>query len=399
MVRIAVIGGGLVGLGTALALRRRDPRCDVVVLEKEAGFGRHQSTHNSGVLHAGIYYKPGSAKARLAVRGIREMTAFCAEHGVRHEIVGKLVVAVSDDELPRLQALWERGNANGLRGLRMLSAAQAAEIEPHVRCVRAIHVPEEGIVDYAGVVNALVEQLIRVGVALHPLSGVMALRAEGRGWAIDTTSGAYHADFIVNCAGLHCDRVAEMAGERPEVRIVPFRGEYFVLRPEKEYLVHNLIYPVPDPRFPFLGVHFTRMIKGGIECGPNAVLATAREGYTRYRFSARDMWDEFTFPGVWRFVARYPRMTMYEVARSLRKSLFARSLQRMIPDVRESDLTPGGSGVRAQAMRPDGTTVEDFLYVKRANALHLLNAPSPGATASLAIGDEIAGTAIELMKR
>lgn len=392
------MGGGLVGLGTALAMLRRTPRLQLTVLEKESGFGLHQSTHNSGVLHAGLYYKPGSAKARLATAGIRSMTAFCAKHSIPHEIVGKLVVAVTPDELPRLQTLFDRGTANGLKGLCMLSSAEALEIEPHVRCLQAVHVPEEGIVDYAAVVTALCAEITALGGELRASSGLSALERRNDGWAITAGDSILRADFLVNCAGLHSDRVAALAGEPRVCRIVPFRGEYFVLRPERQHLVRNLVYPVPNPAFPFLGVHFTRMIHGGIECGPNAVLATAREGYRLTQFSLRDVTDAVAFSGLWRFIFRHPGTTAYEVARSVSRTLFARSLQRLVPEIKRSDLLPGGAGVRAQAMRADGTTVEDFLFQERADALHVLNAPSPGATASIAIGEEVASKAFSILR-
>lgn len=396
---VVVIGGGLIGLGTAYALLKREPGLSLTVVEKETEFGQHQSTHNSGVLHAGLYYKPGSAKARLAVNGIRSMTAFCQTHDIRHEIVGKLVVAVETNEIPRLEILHERGIANGLKGVRLIESAEAKEIEPHVRCVKAVHVPEEGIADYAAVVVALCREIMTLGGQLRAGAGVTALEQRADGWVVSAGEATLHADFVVNCAGLQSDRVAALAGEQRECRIVPFRGEYFLLRPEKSYLVRNLIYPVPDPTFPFLGVHFTRMIRGGIECGPNAVLALSREGYRRSAFVARDAADALGFRGLWRFMAKYPRITAYEVARSLSRSLFAKSLQRLVPEVEASDLLPGGAGVRAQAMRADGTNVEDFLFLERRDALHVLNAPSPGATASLAIGDEIAAKAVMLMSQ
>lgn len=395
--RVLIIGGGLVGLGTAFALLQRAPHLHVTVLDKESGFGRHQSTHNSGVLHAGLYYQPGSAKARLAVAGIRSMTAFCARHDIPHEITGKLVVAVTAEELPRLQTLLERGMANGLQGLRLLSAAEALEIEPHVRCLQAVHVPEEGIVDFAAVVAALGDEITALGGELGASAGVTSLARCSDGWVVTAGEATLEADFVVNCAGLQSDRVATMAGEVPPCRIVPFRGEYFELRESRRHLVRHLIYPVPDPAFPFLGVHFTRMIGGGIECGPNAVLATAREGYRRSQFSLRDMADAATFPGLWRFVAGHPRMTVFEVARSFSRKLFARSLQRLVPEITAADLIPGNAGVRAQAMRPDGTMVADFLFLERRDALHVLNAPSPAATASLTIGEEVAARVIALL--
>ena len=323
------------------------PSAEITLLEKESEVGKHQTGHNSGVLHCGLYYKPGSVKARLAVQGIRQMVAFCQENGVPHEICGKLVVAVDDIEVGRLRALQERGAANGLEGLRWLGREEMREIEPHVGGVAALRVPQEGIVDYA-------------------------------------------ADYLINCARLYCDRVAELAGERRDMRILPFRGEYYKIRADRQSLVRNLIYPVPDPAFPFLGVHFTRLIHGGIEAGPNAVLATAREGYRKSDFNAADLADALTYGGFWRFLRRYPSMCWYELRRSFSRALFCRSLQRLVPEIQPDDLAAGGSGVRAQAIAPEGDLVQDFRFIERANALHVLNAPSPAATASLAIGAEIA---------
>jgi len=383
----AVVGGGIVGLAVALRLTRAFPGAPVVVLEKEKGVGRHQSGHNSGVLHAGLYYKPGSLKAKLAVDGIRQMAAFCREHGIAHEICGKLVVATSGVEMARLRDLQERGTANGLAGLRWLVGAEMREIEPNVAGLAALHVPEEGIVDYAAVCAAMGAQIQAAGGRVVTGAEVRRLVREGFAWRIETTAGEFDASFLFNCAGLQCDRVLQMAGEIRTARIVPFRGEYYLLNAEGAGLVRNLIYPVPDPKFPFLGVHFTRMIHGGVEAGPNAVLATAREGYTWKAFSARDVRDVFTYPGFWRFLRRYPSMAWYEVRRSLSKRLFCQSLQRLVPGVQLRHLAPGGAGVRAQALAPDGTPLQDFDFLLRGNALHLINAPSPGATASLAIAD------------
>ena len=388
--KILVIGGGLVGLGTARALRARFPDAQLTVVDKEPQFGAHQSTHNSGVMHCGLYYKPGSARARLARRGIDLMRAFCASHGVAHETCGKLVVAATHDEVDRLRALFERGSANGLQGLRWLSADEARAIEPHVNVVAAVHVPEEGIADYRGVVDALVADLANDGVAMHAGAGVTHIQRDGAGWHVHAGAHVIAADFLVTCAGLHSDRLARMAGERPTTRIVGFRGEYFVLRPESAHLVKHLIYPVPDPAFPFLGVHFTRMALGGVECGPNAVLALDREGYRRMSFSARDAASALSFPGLWKFVAKNVGTTVFELRRSLSKPLFVRSLQRLVPAVTAEDLLPGLVGVRAQAMRPDGAFVEDFEVLESAGALHVINAPSPAATACLAIGEEVA---------
>ncbi len=387
--RILVIGGGIVGLAAAYKMVRGIPGAQVTVLEKEAGVGRHQTGNNSGVLHAGLYYKPGSAKALLAVSGIQEMVAFCREHDIAHEICGKLVVAVDETELGRLKNLHERGTQNGLQGLRMLNREQMREIEPHVGGIAALHVPQEGIVDYPQVTAAIVREIQRSGGQVITNARVTTLREQGGNWVAETATATYEADFIVNCAGLHSDRVSQLAGEEREVRIVPFRGEYYKLKPARQSLVRHLIYPVPDPEFPFLGVHFTRLIEGGVEAGPNAVLAFAREGYRKADVNVGDFIDAVTFSGLWRFLQKHKRMCWAELCRSFSQRLFCESLQRLVPEVQVDDLETGGAGVRAQAMSPDGTLVQDFCFVRRRHALHVINAPSPAATASLAIGETI----------
>jgi L-2-hydroxyglutarate oxidase LhgO len=379
----AIIGGGIIGLALAYRLVRRLPGVKVTVFEKEAEVGKHQSGHNSGVLHAGLYYKPGSLKAKLAVSGIRQMRAFCERHGIAHDICGKLVVACSQEEIPRLRDLYDRGQRNGLRGLAWLNPDEMREIEPHVAGVAALHVPEEGIADYPAVCRKLQELVVAAGGEVLTGTPVTELRCTRGGWAVN----GRESQFLINAAGLHCDRVLALSGLKRGARIVPFRGEYYQLSEEGRRLVRNLIYPVPDPRFPFLGVHFTRMIHGGVEAGPNAVLATAREGYRYADFSLRDVVDTFGYAGFWRFIARYPSMTFFELKRSLSRSEFCRSLQRLVPALEERHLAPGGAGVRAQALAPDGTLLQDFEIVWADNALHLINAPSPGATASLAIAD------------
>jgi (S)-2-hydroxyglutarate dehydrogenase len=387
--RVIIVGGGIVGLATAYRLGEKFPGARITLLEKEAGLGRHQTGHNSGVLHCGLYYQPGSVKARLAVSGIRQMVEFCQENSIPHEVCGKLVVAANESELPRLRALHERGQVNGLEGLRWLTADEMREIEPHVGGVAALRVPQEGIADYPKVCEVLAARLSERGAVVVTGARVERLQRSGSSWQARTAKGDYESDFLINCAGLHCDRVAELAGERRELRILPFRGEYYKLKPARQHLVRHLIYPVPDPRFPFLGVHFTRLIQGGIEAGPNAVLASSREGYRKTDFNAADFLDALSYRGFWRFLRRYPSTAWFELRRSLSRNLFCQSLQRLVPEIQPDDLETGGSGVRAQAISPAGELVQEFCLVARPNALHVLNAPSPAATASLAIGAEI----------
>ncbi|HET7565279.1 MAG TPA: L-2-hydroxyglutarate oxidase [Gemmatimonadaceae bacterium] len=391
--RVAVVGGGLVGLATAYAVLRTRPDATVTVLEKESGVGRHQSTHNSGVLHAGLSYAPGSLKARLATDGIAQMVAFCEAHDIPHEICGKVVVASAPHEVPMLHAVLERGKRNGLTGLTWLSPDALREIEPHARGVAAVRVPQEGIVSYARVVETLASCIAACGGRVMTNAGVLGIRRRGNaratGWVLQSAAGDVEADVLINCAGLHSDRVATMAGEHPAVRIVPFRGEYYALRAERQGLVRHLVYPVPDPAFPFLGVHFTRLVSGGVIAGPSAMLALAREGYRASTMLLRDVAETCAFPGVWRFLARYPAMCWAELRQSMSRELFAAALRRLVPELRTDDLTPAVAGVRAQAMRPTGELVQDFELLERPGALHVINAPSPGATASLAIGGEI----------
>ena len=387
---VAVVGGGLVGLGTAWMLVQQRPGTHVIVIEKEARVGAHQSTHNSGVLHCGLYYKPGSLKAKMAVRGIRLMTAFCKEAGVPHEICGKLVVATNAIEEERLRSLEQRGKANGLNGVRWVTKEEMREIEPHAAGVAALHVPEEGIVDYEAVCEALADRIEHHGGRVMTSTKVTSIRPQSSGKCqVVTTKGDFEASYVINCGGLHSDRVARMAGLHPSARIIPFRGEYYKIRPERQHLVKHLIYPVPDPVFPFLGVHFTRLIGGGIEAGPNAVLAFSREGYRKREINLFDMADAFTFPGLWRFLGKHAKMCAHEVRQSFSSDLFARSLQKLVPEIVTDDLERGGAGVRAQAMSPAGDLIHDFELMEAPGMLHVLNAPSPAATASLAIGEEI----------
>ncbi|ESS71235.1 L-2-hydroxyglutarate oxidase LhgO [Methyloglobulus morosus KoM1] len=385
-----VIGGGLVGLATAYRLLERFPSAKLILLEKETKVGMHQSTHNSGVLHAGLYYAPGSAKAKLAVTGIKQMVEFCRMEHIAHEICGKLVVAVTPEELPRLDELFRRGISNGLKGLKKLDRDEARKLEPNVNALAAVHVPEEGIVDYRQVCDRMAAIIQDRGGQIVTDAKVVQINLKSGMWLTTTsTKTEFTGDFLVNCAGLYCDRVAELAGEKREVRIVPFRGEYYLLKPSAGQLVKNLVYPVPNPEFPFLGVHFTRMIHGGVEAGPNAVLAFAREGYHFSKIDSRDLLDALLFPGLWRFLRKYPAMAFSEFAQSLSKDHFCKTLQRLVPDIRIDDLVPGHAGVRAQAMSATGDLVNDFHLVVRHNAIHVINAPSPAATASLAIGEHI----------
>jgi len=318
------------------------------------------------------------------------MLAFCREHKIPHEQCGKIVIATTADELPRLESLWERGNANGLEGLRKLNRDEIKEIEPHAAGIAAIHVPQEGIADYHAVIRKLGELIQQAGGGIRLGARVNSLHSENGSWHAHTSSGDFQAKFVIGCAGLHSDRVVRASGRKPSAKIVPFRGEYHKIRPDRQFLVRNLIYPVPDPKFPFLGVHFTRLIHGGIEAGPNAVLAFSREGYGWTKINLRDLLEAAFFPGLWRFMFAYPSLCGTEIHCSLSKRAFTRALQKLVPEIRAEDLAPGGAGVRAQAMLPEGKLVEDFHFEEAPGILHVVNAPSPGATASLAIGETIA---------
>ncbi len=390
---VAIIGGGIVGLATTLALASRAPDLRLIVLEKEQELGMHQTAHNSGVIHSGIYYHPGSYKARLCVEGARLMHAFCAEHGVRVERCGKVIVAIDEREAPRLDELYERGVANGVAGLERIGPERLREIEPHAAGLRAIYSPAAAIVDFGDVARAMAADAWRRGVGVTTGARVTGVARAPDGLRLWTARGDVRTKHLVNCAGLYADAIAQMAGTAPDVRIVPFRGEYFLLRPACRHLVRGLIYPVPDPEFPFLGVHLTRTVHGEVEAGPNAVLAFAREGYTLARVRPRELLATLTYPGFWRMARRYWRTGLYEFGRSLNTRAFVRALQRLVPDLRPADVIRGGAGVRAQAVTPQGMLADDFRIVETPQAIHVLNAPSPGATASLAIGRHIAGLA------
>lgn len=392
---VIIIGGGVVGLAVGLEITRRFPPLRLLILEKEDRVARHQSGHNSGVIHSGVYYKPGSLKARLCVTGAAAMVEFCREHGIPHEVCGKVIVATSVDELPRLENLRQRGEANGLTGLRLIGPEELREIEPHARGLQALVVPSTGITDYALVCEKYAELISNAGGTVLLLAPATRIRRTSDEIIVETPRAAYSTSALINCAGLHSDRICRMAGDDPGVMIVPFRGEYYDLRPERASLVKALIYPVPDPRFPFLGVHFTRRISGKVDAGPNAVLALAREGYRHTDINLHDLATSIAFPGFWRMARQHWRNGLDEWRRSLSKSVFVRALQRMVPDITEADLVPGGSGVRAQALKPDGALVDDFQFVPSDEILHVLNVPSPAATASLTISKEIIDLAVK----
>jgi L-2-hydroxyglutarate oxidase len=394
-----VVGGGIVGLSTARSLLRQYPGAGVLVLEKESALALHQTARNSGVIHSGIYYKPGSLKARFSREGVTTLVTFCQEHKVAYEICGKVIVATEPAEILLLERLYERGLKNGLK-VEKIGPEELKILEPHAAGLAALHVPETGIVDFTGVAEALALVVAEGGGVLTTGAEVESIRTTGDGVEVSTNRGAYRARVLVNCAGLYADRVAQLSGVKPQANIVPFRGEYYHLAPESRHLVKNLIYPVPNPDFPFLGVHFTRSVEGSIEAGPNAVLGLAREGYKKTDVNLKDLAEVLTYPPFWRLAGRHWRTGAGEIFRSLSKSAFVRALRKLVPEIEEGDLTTAAAGVRAQALAKNGHLVDDFLIVEGAHSLHVLNAPSPAATASIPIGEAIAEhTAQRLPKR
>jgi (S)-2-hydroxyglutarate dehydrogenase len=388
MYDFAIIGGGIVGLSTGMALSQRDPNARILVLEKEDSWAKHQTGHNSGVIHSGIYYKPGSLKAKFAREGSRSMVEFCEEYGIEHEICGKVIVATNQEELPLLQNLYQRGLANGLKIYR-INKEQLKEVEPHVNGLAAIRVPVAGIVNYKQVCETFASIIAKNGGDLRLGAKVNRFIETNDGVQIETDKGSFQARFLINCGGLHSDRVARSGGMETDMKIVPFRGEYYELKPEKRYLVKHLIYPVPNPAFPFLGVHYTRMIGGHVEAGPNAVLSLKREGYKKTDLNLRDFVEVMTYPGFWKLAAKYWKEGMEEMVRSFSKAAFVRSLQQLIPEIQAEDLEPAPAGVRAQALKPDGSLVDDFHILSGKNSIHVCNAPSPAATASIQIGKAV----------
>ena len=392
---VIVIGGGIVGLATAYKLLEQKPGLKLRILEKEKSIGLHQSGHNSGVIHSGIYYKPGSMKAKNCRRGVEELLLFCDKFNVQYDLCGKVIVAVNSEEVNRLDALYKRGLENGISDVRIIDSQELKDLEPHATGIKAIHVPSTGIINYTSVVDELAKQIIKRGGEIKTKATVKGFVRKAGECIVNTQMCDYPTELVINCAGLYSDKIAQLAGENSSISIIPFRGEYYMLKPESRHLVNSLIYPVPDPRFPFLGVHFTRRIDGSVEAGPNAVLATAREGYRRRDFSFQETWELLTNPGFWKIGRNYWKTGMGEYTRSLFKPLFVKALQHLVPAIQGFDLAPGGSGVRAQAMDETGKLLDDFCIVQSERFIHVLNAPSPAATASFAIGSIIAAQAFQ----
>lgn len=394
---LTVIGGGIVGLATALAVSERSPDLSIAVIEKEAEVARHQTGHNSGVVHSGIYYRPGSFRARLCVEGVALLRNFCSEHDLPYDACGKVIVATDESELPRLEALFERGTRNGVPGLELIGPDRLREIEPHAAGLQAIWSPNTAITDYALIAQTYARLLAERGVHFEFGARVTDIRETQGLLRLATSKGEFRSRYLVNCAGLYADEVARMAGEVPPVQIVPFRGEYYRLKPERRDLVNGTIYPVPDPNFPFLGVHLTSTVHGEVEAGPNAVFAFAREGYTWTRLHPGELTTSLRYPGLWNLARKHWRVAAYEYWRSFNKRAFTESLRRLVPDLAADDVERYGSGVRAQALNRDGSLADDFVFVSSERALHVLNAPSPAATASLAIGRHVSGELLQLV--
>lgn len=389
MYDFAIIGGGIVGLSTGMALTQRYPGARILVLEKESRWAFHQTGNNSGVIHSGIYYKPGSFKAKFCADGCHSMVQFCQEHNIPHEVCGKVIIATEERELPMLETLYQRGLQNGVP-VERLTAEAVREYEPYVSCLAGVRVFSTGIADYKKVTQKYADLIQQQDGDLRLNTKVLNIAETSEGQVIQTTQGDFQTRFVINCAGLYSDRVAKMGNVDPQAKIVPFRGEYYELTPEKRYLVKGLIYPVPNPAFPFLGVHFTRMIDGSVHAGPNAVLSLKREGYTKTDFDLRDFAEVMTYPGFWKLAAKHADEGIQEIIRSFSKAAFVRSLQRLIPEVQMEDVVPTHAGVRAQALMNDGKLVDDFLIVQGKNSIHVCNAPSPAATSSLEIGKAVA---------
>jgi len=396
---VIIVGAGIVGLATGIKLLEAKPGLKVLILEKEEEAALHQSSHNSGVIHSGIYYRPGSLKAKNCIDGYGKLLEFCDQHQIKYEICGKMIVATNEEEIPRLRELFLRGEKNGLKGLKTITADEIKEIEPHAAGLEAILVPQTGIVDFKALARKYEEILLRQGAEIKYGRAVDDIWMEGASVAVDAAGERYTAKTLVSCAGLFSDRVARKTNPDLQLRILPFRGEYYILKKEKRHLVRGLIYPVPDPEFPFLGVHFTRMIDGNVEAGPNAVLALKREGYLKTDFNISDIMEILAWPGFRKIARRYWRQGFGEIHRSLSKKAFVTEIQRLVPEITADDLEPGGAGVRAQACHRDGSLLDDFFIEEGNNLLHVCNAPSPAATSSLSIGEAITGRVMEMLEQ
>lgn len=392
---IIIIGGGIVGLASALQLKQQNPALKITLIEKEKTLAKHQTGNNSGVIHSGIYYKPGSLKATNCINGYNMLIDFCRKNDVPFDLCGKIIVATEEREIPLLQNLYTRGQQNGLKDLKMLNAGELKEYEPHVSGIAGIAVPQTGIVDYTQVALKYGDKIRELGGAIILGEQVIDIQADGDQSVIVTQKQNYYAKLIINCAGLYSDKIARLTSEHVNVKIIPFRGEYFKLKKEKEYLVKNLIYPVPDPNFPFLGVHFTRMMKGGVEAGPNAVLAFSREGYKKSNINLSELGETLAWPGFQKVAAKYWKTGMGEMYRSFSKAAFTKALQKLIPEVQQNDLEDGGAGVRAQACDRTGGLLDDFMILEEKHVINVLNAPSPAATSSLSIGETVSRLALK----
>ena len=398
MYNVVVIGGGIVGLASALKIKERNPNYKVAIIEKEPTIALHQTGHNSGVIHSGLYYKPGSFKAKNCVDGYNQLIKFCEEEGINYEICGKIVVATKDSQLDALNTLYERGKANGLKGIKKLEKEELKEYEPHVNGIKGLHVPQTGIVDYKAIADKYAEKFKHFGGEIYSSNKLVKFK-EAKGFIhVHTTSERLTTRVVVNCGGLQSDKIAKLSGAKIHYRIIPFRGEYYKIKPEKENLVKNLIYPVPDPKFPFLGVHFTRMIGGGVEAGPNAVLAYAREGYKKKDVNIFELFGSLFYPGFLRVASKYWKTGIGELYRSYSKSAFTKALQELVPEIQKRDLIKGGAGVRAQACDRKGGLIDDFLVIAHDKFINVGNAPSPAATSSLSIGEQVADMVVKKLK-
>ncbi len=395
MYNVVVIGGGIVGLASALKIKEANPKLRVAVVEKESGLAKHQTGHNSGVIHSGLYYKPGSLKAKNCVDGYNQLIKFCDQEEITYDLCGKIVVATNESQITTLNTLYERGEKNGLTGMKRLYGDDLKEYEPYVNGVQGIYVPQTGIIDYKEVANKYAEKIKHFNGDIFTGNKVLDIKENGQFIQVETDHQSLTTRLVINCSGLYSDKVAKLTGMEVNYKIIPFRGEYFKIKKEKEYLVKNLIYPVPDPNFPFLGVHFTRMIHGGIEAGPNAVFAFSREGYSKSKVNLGELSESLRWKGFRKVAAKYWKTGLGEFYRSFSKAAFTKALQELLPDIQQSDLEPGGSGVRAQACDKDGGLIDDFLILENQKVINVGNAPSPAATSSLAIGEHVAGLALK----